>query len=361
MRRVTYKSVLDRIAGYFGEARGLSAEEAVLCNAKVNLFARLGWRGFWWPELLSVEKRALRPPYNVLGLTTYNLGAEVYDAASGEYFQSLQDGNVGSAPTVQDSGGTWVVNGPLWAACGSSYSGDDYALGTVYAPGDIVRYPQDGLYYQCLIAHTAGGLGQGFSTTTFGRLKVFVRSLDFEDVSTVLAGTANVVGDVKTIYVNDPDVYPRERHRTLPFVVRGDFVLIGGGFCPNWTPGVFWLEHRLRVPSWSGATRTDTATYGSGVTVYDTATGDYWTSSASIAAGESPTTTPAKWVRVEFPYILAEFVAQSAYASLTNKEQEEPENFSVEDAAGYPLLAQELDILERQQGQVRQLRVMGRR
>ena len=54
--------------------------------------------------------------------------------------------------------------------------------------------------------------------------------------------------------------------------------------------------------------------------MYDTATGDYWTSNQSISAGESPTTNPEKWDKVEFPYFLAEYVAQSAYAMLTDRE-----------------------------------------
>jgi len=54
-------------------------------------------------------------------------------------------------------------------------------------------------------------------------------------------------------------------------------------------------------------------------------------------------------------------VAQSAYAMLTDREQETPENFAVENGAGWPLLAAELDRIERQQGQTRQLKVVSGR
>jgi len=166
------------------------------------------------------------------------------------------------------------------------------------------------------------------------------------------------IGEIKAIWDRDPQT----NNYACRVGGRGpDFRLRGGEAHVLGTQNQVWVEFRRRPNVYTGSLRMATAAYAAGVTVYDVDTGDYWTANQAVSAGESPTSRPDKWDKVEFPYVLAEFVAQSAYAMLTDREQEEgPENFTIQLSAGWPLLVAELDKIERQQGQTRQLRVVGR-
>lgn len=339
MRTVTYQSLLDRLAGYLGEADGLNTEDAALANAKINFFARLGWEYFFHPDLTPIERRTFRPAYSA----AENLvaGDERYFIAANAYYVALRDQSPGTQAPATLSGGDYATNLAWWADAEPDPTGDDWATGVEFILGQTTRNPDDGLIYQCHTAHTAGA---SFDATKFGEVTAFVRSIAYEQTD------ETPLGDVRYIWDRNPEA---NRCATrLGFRLRTDAVQVLGRV------NVCWVEFRLRVPSWTGAVRSDTATYLSGVTVFDAETGDFWTSNAAIAAAESPTTTPAKWDKIEFPYFLSEFVAQSAYAMLTNREEQLPENFNVQMAAGFPLLAAEIQKIERQQGQTRQLNVV---
>lgn len=350
MRCETYKSVMDRIASYLGEADGLSVEDAALAQSKINLFVRLGGGFYWWPDVMRLERRTFRPTWDAAA--AYNAGTATasmevffptvgrgpFPEDNGLYAQAVADST--GEPPYTKQGDDYVINGAYWAPCAASYSGDAWSERD-FAVGDIMVNPDDGRFYWCTVAHTGSGSAD---LTKFGILTPFVRSVAYEQEG------QTAIGDVRFIWDRDPESLPRAA-RPQKFRLRADYVQVLD------LANVVWVEFRIRLPVFAGAKRTDTAAYAAGVTVYDTATGDFWTSLEAINAGESPTSDPAKWTRVEFPYVLAEYVAQSAYAMLVDREQEEPENFAVEDSAGFPLLLAELDKLERQQGQVRQLNV----
>lgn len=349
--RVTYLSVLDRIAGYLGDADGLSTEDKALAAVKINLCFRLGYEFLFHPVIMRLEERTFRAEYSAsenVSAPTATAAVERYFPADGQYYQTL----VAQSPAAQApatlSGGSYVENSAYWAKCAASYSGDDHANATAYVVGRIVRNPANDRFYQCHTAHTSASAT--LDATKFGILTNFVRSLDLEQTG------ENELGEVQYIWDADPETTAGAQRvgggRGPDYRLRATYLQVLG------TANQVWVEYRPPCPVFSGATRSDTATYVSGDERYDSATGDYWIANQAIAVGESPTSAPTKWDRVVFPYYLAEFVAQSAYAMLTNKEQESPENFSVQLTAGYPLLLAELDKLERQQGQTRQLNVV---
>lgn len=346
MRSVTYKSVIDRIASYMGEADDLDVEDAALANQKINFFVRLGWHFYWFPETMETERRTFRPTYaagTAYAAPTATSASEVFFPADKNYYQALR-ATTGNAPATL-TGGSYEPNDAYWALCSGSYSGDDWAASTVYVVAAIVRNPDNDRYYQCHTAHTSAG---SFDATKFGILTPFVRSIAYEQTGSTSLGLVR--------YPWDSDPETNLTARPMPFITRRDYIVVRG--CAN----VIYLEFQTRAPLFAGSTRTATDTYSADETVYDIATGDFWTANQSVAAGESPTTNPEKWDKVEFPYFLAEYAAQSAYAMMTNREQEEPENFSIQLAAGFPLLQAEVDHIERKQGQVRQLNVVtGRR
>lgn len=351
-RKVTYLSVLNRIASYLGEADGLSVDDKALAEAKINLCFKLGYEHYFHPAITEIEERTFRPLYDAaenVAAPTATAAVERYYPPTDSYYQTL----VAQSPAAQEpatgSAGSYTENSAYWAACQASYSGDDHADATAYAVGDIVRNPANRRFYQCHTAHTSASAT--LDATKFGILTPFVRSLEFEQ-----SWETTVIGECRFIWDNDPRLSSSARRvcggRGPDFWVRKDYLQVLG------TINVIYPEFRPPCPTFSGSTRSDTATYSADEQLYDSATGDYWIANASIAAGESPTTHPAKWDRVVFPSYLAEFVAQTAYAMLTNREQEEPENFTVQLTAGYPLLLAEIESVERQQGQSRQLNVV---
>jgi hypothetical protein len=362
MRTVTYQSILDRIASYLGESAGLDTDDAALAQVKLALFVRLGWEYYWWPELMAIERRTFRPGWN--SGTAYNaptatepvevffptVGVGPFQNDNGEYYQALQ-ASTGQVPATLVSG-AYVENGAYWARSESCHSADAWQAGAAYGvnnDGSGLPYqvlnPADGRYYQCLAAHTSGG---SFDATKWGILTPFIRSLDYEQAG------ETPLGEVRFIWDRNPETDGRTA-KDLRKRLRSDHVQVLG------LANVVWVEFRLRPRIYAGPIRSDSAAYADGQEVFDVATGDFWMANQTVNAGESPASTPAKWGRVEFPYFLAEYAAQSAYAALTDREQEQPENFAVEDGAGWPLLAAELDKVERQQGQVRQLNVVSGR
>lgn len=361
MRTTSYKSVLARLAGYLGEADGISAEDSILLNNKINLFVRLGWEFYWWPELTVIERRTFRPAW--LATTEYpaptaTQPSEVFFPTPGDgqfptdvgsYYQALQDNT--NEPCATLTGSDWVTNDEFWALSCSSYSADLWQDATAYNVGDQVQNPADGRYYQCFSAHTSSG---SIDLTQFGILTPFVRSIDYEQVD----GNGNALtplGEVRFIWTRDPE-YDRYAQKSM-FRLRSDFVQV------LFTASVVWVEFRLRPSVYTNTVFDPTVSYTSGQQIYDPATGENWTANTTTNPGDSPTLAPTKWDKVPFPYIFAEYVAQSAYAQLVNREEMagaqggQPESFSVMNTAGAPLLQMELDKIERQQGQVRQLNV----
>ncbi len=342
MRTVTYQSVLDRLAGYLGEADGLSVEDAAVANQKINFFARLAWEHFFHPDNTPIEKRLFRPAYSASENVT--AGTERYYTAADAYYVALVDQSPAAQAPATQTDGNWEPNLAYWAEADPDPHGDDWEDAHDYSLGDKVRNLEDGLTYQCHTAHTSAG---SFDSSKVGLLAGFVRSIDYEQTG------QTALGDVRYIWDRDP--LANRAAQRIRFRLRPDYVQVLG------KANVVWVEFRERIPSWSGPVRSDAESYSAGQTVFDAATGDFWTASGSVNPGQSPTTNPERWERIEFPYYLAEFVAQSAYAMMTNREQQEPENFTIQLAGGYPLLLAELDKIERQQGQTRQLNVVSSR
>ncbi len=342
MRTATYQSLLDRLAAYLGEADGLSVEDAAIANAKINFFARLGWEYFFHPDITPIEKRYFRPPYSAA--EDISAGTARYYIPADAYYVALADQSPAAQPPATQTDGNWQPNLAYWAEADPDPHGDDWEDAHNYVLGDKVRNLSDGLIYQCHEAHTSAG---SFDASKFGLLAAFVRSIDYDQAG------QTPLGDIRYIWDRDPLANTAAQH--IRFRLRTDFVQVLG------KANVVWLEFRLAVPSWTGPVRSDSSAYTAGQTVFDAATGDFWTATGAVAPAQSPTSNPELWDCVEFPYYLAEFVAQSAYAAMTQREQAEPENFAIQNAAGYPLLAAQIDRIERQQGQTRQLNVISSR
>jgi hypothetical protein len=150
-----------------------------------------------------------------------------------------------------------------------------------------------------------------------------------------------------------------QRSEPCEFVLRPEGVQVWGT-ATGQQPNVVWLEFQRRAPVFTTATYVWGVLYAAGDVVYYTDGNCY---AATAAIGEldgGPGGESTSWAVAPFPYYLAEYATMSVYASLTNREQQQPENLSVQLAAGWPLLAAEVERVERMQGQTRQLRVKTR-
>lgn len=92
--------------------------------------------------------------------------------------------------------------------------------------------------------------------------------------------------------------------------------LVGTGSAISPGSPVF-VDYRQPVPDYEGATFAALSTYAINDQVYFTdsdGVGNYWKCVAVTSAGESPSTTPAKWALIEIPQLFLDFTVYNAYA-----------------------------------------------
>jgi hypothetical protein len=104
---------------------------------------------------------------------------------------------------------------------------------------------------------------------------------------------------------------PRARRLRWEYDDRGIRLLDGT------LPRTVWINLYRRCPRWFGDTWSASSTYQAGRLLYFTSEtqdfeGDYWLVLDTTAAAESPITAPDKFVRLEIPLFLAEFIIAGA-------------------------------------------------
>lgn len=308
------------------------------------------WEGEHWPELNRMEKRGYRLDWD--DATTYSASTggaavEVFFPATDSYYQSMQAANLNHAPATQ-SGSTWVENSAWWAESKTSYTGPDWATGTVYTAGQIVRRASgtaaDYEYYQCHTGHTAGG---SFDATKFTILTPF----DAYVAYTQTGQTA--IGEVFRVCDRNPRVDPG--YREYGFFLSENGVQVPQG------PSQVWLEFRLRRSQLVGDVYSSTTAYTAGQQVYFTTTagvGNFYDCITSTTAGESPVSAAAKWRLVEIPYAFSQAMIWSAYADLLDADGQ-ADKAKVARGSAEAYYNMEADKLYRQQRQTQPIRISG--
>lgn len=184
---------------------------------------------------------------------------------------------------------------------------DDYAAGTTYASGDEVYYPQTGAYYTALGATTG-------NAPTNAIYWAELTDLDPAEVGYAQTGKT-AIGQVRAAYAG-PD-QSGVRLRRLPFILTGTGVRLLGAAVPRTVD--LWFQ--LRPPELRGDAWATGSTYAIGDRVYFASgggdyRGDFWECAASTTAGQSPSTHPAKWARVQLPRLLLEATAAGVAADM---------------------------------------------
>jgi hypothetical protein len=310
------------------------------------------WELEEWPDTCPTEKRYYTPKWSsspTYAATSYAARVERFDLVSGQYFQSIRAGNTNQTPTI-----TGAENSAWWAQCRPQYSGNDWASGQTYAVGTILRNPNDGEFYQCIIAHTSGG---SFDASKFGLLVPFVRRVDleqFEDDGSALTP----IGEV--LRATDKDWRVTTKINDLPYDLDDQ----GAVFVrPQKAVTFAWVKFRTRRPQLIGDTWDSTAVYTSGRQVYfqnSLGVANFFTSNTTTVAGGSPDSDPVKWDVLKIPYIFGGYLREAGYADWLYADGQDDkalvhEKLAVgdEETPGYLML--EADKLFRQQGQNRRL------
>lgn len=173
-----------------------------------------------------------------------------------------------------------------------------------YAAADEVRYATNGKYYRAN-ATTTGSDVPGTSS----KWDEITSSLDAYVAYEQTGATA--FSHVKDVYSADfRNTSPAPR---LPWEYDDRGIRLTGRAVP---PSA-WLMFRKRPYSWRGADYSGSATYAAGDIVYfasgtSTYEGDFWTCVSATSAGQSPSTTAAKWSVNAIPAFLADFAVAAA-------------------------------------------------
>lgn len=265
---------------------------------------------------------------------------------------------VGPNPTSVTYGGSnpptinGVENSAFWAVCRTSYTADAYDGTAIYAVGTQVQNPLDENFYQ-RIASTGTADG-AWTAANWGLLKVFERNIAWDQ-----AWAANPVGEFLAAWDKDPRI--TTKLVKLRFQIDQDgaqFVQLRNTFNYGWAPAstnfsYVWLLYRLRRPELTGDVLDTTVVYTSGQQVYYKSTGgtgDFWTATATTAAGDTPESAPAKWSLVAIPYTFRQYLIEGGFADWLTSDGQDDKSAKREGLAT-AALEMEADKLQRQQQQ----------
>jgi hypothetical protein len=327
-------------------ASGLSVDEERGLRTSVNTQLAMLWPKGKWPGITRVEQRSFRAFWS--SGTTYSNGAtaavEVFDPETDKYFQSLRAANLNHPPTIDDE-----ENSAWWAECATSYSGEDWAALTEYALGTIVYRPELARYYQCHTAHTSGASFGG--STYWGILTEFDAYISYTQT-----GETEIweQGEIILWALN-----PRATTRAtiIPSFLSENGIQPLGNY-----PARPWVEYKIRVPNLFGEVFDAATIYAAGDQVqFETTSGrvafiNFYTCLDTTVAGESPSTDPELWARVELPDVFKHYLgAKGAVAWLAG---EGDGRLTIAEAAAAEAESNLNDLLYRVQGQVPRTQVM---
>ena len=174
----------------------------------------------------------------------------------------------------------------------------DYSVGTAYAAGDQVWDPATAAYYQAVQSSTGQPVSDPAYWSPLGGSQW--------DVYVPWGGAFLPEGaTIRRCLREDP--------RVKPFTPELDYSLSASGVHPlRDVPATLFVEYRQPCPDWSGSIYAAAATYAPGDQIYFG--GDYHRCLTATAAGENPTTTPAKWSRLEIPWRFGDYAIHCAAA-----------------------------------------------
>jgi hypothetical protein len=181
----------------------------------------------------------------------------------------------------------------------------------------------------------------------------------------VQAGIPADAGEVLTCYDRSP--LASTRAMQLSFRLTDDGTTQKLTFLSD--PSTVWCEYRIKRPELNGDLFSASVAYAVGSQCYfDSGSntgsytpvagkphyGNFYTCLTATTAGQSPSTHPDKWSLITIPYLFAGYAARGAYADWLRSELQ-IEAAQVAEAESEKVLADTVDIVIRQQGQVNRI------
>lgn len=236
-KTVTYSYVLRKACEMTGRTYPPTTEEANFFRTFIGTALRQAWEAFDWPDQTIVQQEFFAPEYS--SATAYVLNDVVYFPTEQTYYQCVNAaGSTGNDPTTGGPDGT--LNSAYWAEAQPSYgsSTGNWLSTQSYAVGDIVLYPVTQQYYQCVATPSVGTVPT--NTTYWGVLNPFFRFVSKTELPDGTTRT-NELGEIFAVYQNDPRAkVPQTRNVQYTFNSDGMVVL-------DQFPYV-WIEARLLPP-----------------------------------------------------------------------------------------------------------------
>lgn len=332
MLTISYEEIINGVEDLIGLKRGTTD---VYDWGRFKMWAarRLltAWEFAPWPDLMLLERRLFRTAlaaHTTDSIPSTAAGTQIFYWPTGKYYVAMDTNTV---PPLNSIG---TFRSPKWGELKPIYSGTAWAVGTTYAGGDVVKWDQNGEYYQ---SKTGGNVGNYPSDTTYWyQLPSFDRYVALDQSGQTPIGT------VFGVYDKSPRLVRNARE--LQWQLDGSYVRV-----LEEVPYV-WLWFRKRTPLLFGDTWAS-GSYAVGDQVYyETATlnGDFYKCIAT-ATTENPTDT-AKWEKIEIPRIFYRYLVHAIYTdSLPGDGQNEKRN--AEEAVAQRLLADQQMVMMQQQNQ----------
>lgn len=343
MRRVSFKSVLSSASILWDGKVSPDARTAAQLGEFINRRAVEFWEAFPWPAWCPTERRFFAPIYDATVIAADGIASPDvrYYPPSKAYYQCLCPSPVAAGAPADTDGN---VSTSQWAQvpmpCGdlTDWNADD-----TYSEGDQRQHPVTLRKYQARQDMSAGIEPGTEGGDYWGEIFAFFRVIPFEQAD------QTPIGECLKIWTADPRLC---RGCEVDKEIIQEGVLVRGGH------NVVWTRFRERAPSWTGAegNHSLTVTYALAAQVWSAV--DYYQSLTAGNLGNALTDT-TKWLRLDFPYVLHDAVAQAAYADLLMLDGQH-EKFDGAMKEAKRLLHRQFDKLERQQGQHRPLPVQVR-
>lgn len=329
--RVTYLSVMQLALAKLHGAVDPDEDERNALVVLINQVTQDYWLRAWWPEIMHVERRAYRAVW--ASATAYAAGDEVFHRPSQAYYIALR-ASTGEEPAESND----VENSAYWGRLSGTYSNDEWDSTADYEAGDRVYYPPTGLYYQC---HSDTTAQQAPTDTDYwGALAIFVKDIDPDQTG------QTAIGMVEGVYGADPRLDPNARAIAY-YETQGGIIVTGDHPEP-------WLHFKEPTPEYTGTDWSATATYAAADQMYFS-DGDYYQCLSATSAGESPTTHPTKWQRLDYPTWLRGPVAQYVYGEML-KAGGNRQTGNLEQAAAEKAIRRQMEAVQQQQRNVLKVR-----
>ena len=217
-KTVPYSYVLQKACELTGRVYPPTTEEASFFRTFIGTAIRQSWEAFDWPEQTVTQQEFFAKTYSASA--SYSFADVVYFPTEQKYYQCvISTGISGIDPTTGGPQGT--LNSEYWAEAKDSYVGAEtgsWSSTTAYSIGSIVLYEANQQYYQCVAATSPGT--DPTNVAFWGRLYPFLRRVSQQTNPDGTTRT-NELGEIFAVYMKDPRAVSMQS-RNVPYAFDSD-------------------------------------------------------------------------------------------------------------------------------------------